>query len=364
MNNSFDSLRSAIHEAVRDAFQFQLNEDRVVKFGGKVYPKFGQCVIMAGGSGSGKGFALNTYLPIDAKVIDVDAFKDLYTDLLNRPNSIVYRTDPRRAKDKETNGDMLYDVTNPEDTSALHYAVDDQGWKEMTHDNFFSPKSREIKITHTDKEGNPITRDHTRERLPNVILDTTGKNISELIEQSTRAKRLGYETHLVWVVTSRDSAIRQALGRERQVSQSLFHDIHNKIMDKLPPFLFGEAGYYFDHAWLIFNSGVGLAPKTPEADLNTCVELRKQGNQFKINHSDLFRLQSILGPKEENPKQPTTYKDFNQVAPKNDDYFKPLSPEKEQSALRHGRTPKPIRRNHTLDQYGRGVTQAGDHLRN
>lgn len=46
-----ESLRSQLNNDT-------INEAKVVTFDGKVNPNFGHAVIMAGGAGSGKGFAL------------------------------------------------------------------------------------------------------------------------------------------------------------------------------------------------------------------------------------------------------------------------------------------------------------------
>ena len=52
-----------------------LTEDKICKFGGEMFPKFGWCVIMLGGPGSGKSTAFNRRIAIDAKKYDPDSFK-------------------------------------------------------------------------------------------------------------------------------------------------------------------------------------------------------------------------------------------------------------------------------------------------
>ena len=56
--------------------RIQLLEDKVTKFGGEVFPKFGWCCILAGGSGSGKGYTLKNYIPIEGRMFDPDAVKE------------------------------------------------------------------------------------------------------------------------------------------------------------------------------------------------------------------------------------------------------------------------------------------------
>ena len=51
--------------------------EKLITFGGKAYPKFGNIVIMAGGAGSGKGFVLNKLVGVEGKVFDVDELKRL-----------------------------------------------------------------------------------------------------------------------------------------------------------------------------------------------------------------------------------------------------------------------------------------------
>ena len=59
--------------------QCLLDENKVIAFSGdKVYPRFGWCVILSGGTGSGKGFVINKQLPIDGKVMNVDHYNKLY----------------------------------------------------------------------------------------------------------------------------------------------------------------------------------------------------------------------------------------------------------------------------------------------
>lgn len=49
--------------------------EKLITFGGKAYPNFGNVVIMAGGTGSGKGFVLSNLVGLEGKVMDVDALK-------------------------------------------------------------------------------------------------------------------------------------------------------------------------------------------------------------------------------------------------------------------------------------------------
>jgi ABC-type uncharacterized transport system YnjBCD ATPase subunit len=51
--------------------------EKLITFGGKAYPKYGNIVVMAGGAGSGKGFILSNLVGVEGKVFDVDELKTL-----------------------------------------------------------------------------------------------------------------------------------------------------------------------------------------------------------------------------------------------------------------------------------------------
>ena len=57
-----------------------LNEASAITFGNRIFPESGWCVILVGGSGSGKGYIQTDALLIDAKVFDVDSLKTLYVN--------------------------------------------------------------------------------------------------------------------------------------------------------------------------------------------------------------------------------------------------------------------------------------------
>ena len=111
MNNLFHtSMCEMIKKSIKESLQ---DEDRIVKFNNRTYPRFGQAVIMVGGSGSGKSFCIGSgIIPMDAKVFDTDAFKKKYVKLQSNPNSSIAKSDSHQ-----------YDLSNDEDISALHLKV-------------------------------------------------------------------------------------------------------------------------------------------------------------------------------------------------------------------------------------------------
>ena len=184
-----------------------LSENRVVTFNGRTYPRNGWCVVLSGGSGSGKGFVVNNGLPIDGKVIDVDKYKEFFVKMNNN-------------RVEGDNGEEIYDPQNPEHVSYVHQQVKQRGWKEKRRAEILNPKT------------------HRGDMLPNIIFDITGKNPNEsVIEIVEESKKVGYNNILVWVVSNRSESIIRNVQRPRRVADEHLHKIHNDLMISMLPFL-------------------------------------------------------------------------------------------------------------------------------
>ena len=66
-----------------------------------------------------------------------------------------------------------------------------------------------------------------------LIIDGTGKNYEKIAAQSIYLKRLGYDTHMIFVNTSLDTALKRNAERERRVSNSVatnsWRDVQSNI---------------------------------------------------------------------------------------------------------------------------------------
>lgn len=51
-----------------------LNEDKIVKFGGKISTDAGWCLILSGGAGSGKGFVQSNVMDFKSRVFNLFTF--------------------------------------------------------------------------------------------------------------------------------------------------------------------------------------------------------------------------------------------------------------------------------------------------
>ena len=175
---------------------FQELEEKLILFnGGKNY---GQIVFMAGGAGSGKGFAIQNFMQGEKfKVRDVDEWKKALIKL---------------AKMKDSDSDLAkLNLRNPEDVFKLHTIVREKGIKNKTLD---------MLLTGAKKD-----------RLPNILFDITMKDSSDISDVAPKLIDAGYDPkniHLVWVLTSYKQAAKANKERDRVVPDAILFQSHQK----------------------------------------------------------------------------------------------------------------------------------------
>ena len=147
--------------------------------------KYGQIVFMAGGAGSGKGFAVNNFMEGNKfKVRDVDQWKKAFLTLAET-----------QKKFKEIRG---LDLRKPKDAFKLHKFIKEKGIKEKTLDLLLSNARQGI--------------------LPNLLFDITLKDKNSITEILPSLVAAGYDTkniNIVWVLTEYSVAIKQNRDPER-----------------------------------------------------------------------------------------------------------------------------------------------------
>ena len=173
---------------------YDLLYEKLVVFNGGA--KYGQIVFMSGGAGSGKGFASKSFMESEKfKTRDVDEWKKAYLEL---------------AKLKDINPELKnLDLKNGDDVFKLHKFVKDRGTKDRTLDLLLS--------------------DVKADRLPNIIFDITGKEMSDFEDVIPRLIETGYSAkniHLAWILTDFKVAYTANLTRERVVPAQVFLDTH------------------------------------------------------------------------------------------------------------------------------------------
>ena len=188
----------------------QYLEEKIILYGqGK---RYGQIVFLAGGAGSGKGFAISNFMEKEKfKIRDVDEWKKAFIKL---------------ADTKGTHPELKgLQLRNPKDVYKLHMFVKEIGIKD---------KSLEL-----------LLRDANTNRLPNIMFDITMKDANDITDVLPKLIEAGYDSkniHLTWVLTNYAVAIVNNRNRERVVPEDIMllsHEgaaksMYNVIKGKIP----------------------------------------------------------------------------------------------------------------------------------
>lgn len=191
---------------------------------------YGQVVFLAGGAGSGKGFAGDNFLDSAGfKVRDVDEMKK-QLQILNRLGKLDVETIIKKygknikPKDMEEINKVFgletkrgkkttlqnLNLKNPTHVSVLHNLVKSMGIKDKSLVNMLGATS------------NPET-------LPNIMFDITAKDLSDITDVLPLLKNAGYNSnniHLTWVLTNYVTAMENNKGRARMVPEDILLKTH------------------------------------------------------------------------------------------------------------------------------------------
>ena len=188
----------------------QYLEEKLILYGqGK---KYGQIVFLAGGAGSGKGFAISNFMEKEKfKIRDVDEWKKSFIKMADLQD-----------KHPEIKG---LNLKNPKDVYKIHIFVKKLGIKD---------KSLDIMLA-----------DANTDRLPNIMFDITMKDVSDIGDIIPKLEKAGYDSkniHLTWVLTDYSVAIVNNRNRDRVVPEDIMllsHEgaatnMYDVIRGKLP----------------------------------------------------------------------------------------------------------------------------------
>lgn len=232
VNSIIKSLKSKLKESVNESEQL---DEKLITFSNRA--PYGQVVFMAGGAGSGKGFAIDNF--IDAagfKVRDVDEmkkalgkldalgkvsvdrwFKQYGKKLSTKPP----KNNPKGMSEREhieefvlgkgmTISDIASDLKNPNNVASLHYIVDSMGLKDKWLINMLKGKQN-------------------KETLPNLLFDITAKKVASITEVIDPLIQAGYNPkniHLIWVLTNYYTAVEANKERDRVVPDDILLQTH------------------------------------------------------------------------------------------------------------------------------------------
>lgn len=203
--------------------------------------KYGQIVFLAGGAGSGKGFAIQHFMQgSDFKVRDVDELKiafqkldalgkftikelvEKYGDKISEKDKAIIQ---RELIDKNIGMSEL-NLKTPTHVYILHVLVRATGAKDKTLDLMLSGAEKG--------------------QLPNIIFDSTFKEVSDMTDVLPKLFKAGYEPkniHVSWVLTNYQIAIKNNKSRSRVVPEDILlathagaaQTVYNLVTNGMPP---------------------------------------------------------------------------------------------------------------------------------
>ena len=186
--------------------------------------RYGQIVFLAGGAGSGKGFAIKHFMQGEEfKIRDVDELKIAFQKL----------DDLGKFSTKDLL-DKYGDKINERDKDLIQKEVLDKGLK-MSELNLKTPTH--VYILHVlvratgakDKTLDLMLAGAEKGQLPNILFDSTFKDVEDMEKVLPLLLKAGYEPkniHLTWVLTNYQIAIRNNKSRSRVVPEDILLATH------------------------------------------------------------------------------------------------------------------------------------------
>lgn len=191
---------------------------------------YGQIVFLAGGAGSGKGFAADNFMHREKfKVLDVDKLKSALIkidslnkfsldDLLKKYGDNIPESDMKIINDEIVSKGLStkdLNLKNPRHVYVLHVLVRATGAKDKIIDILLNADIM-------------LSADQTV-KLPNIIFDTTLSDMGDVNKYVPRLLALGYESkniHITWVLTNYEVAIVNNAKRPRVVPDDIMLKTH------------------------------------------------------------------------------------------------------------------------------------------
>ena len=231
-----------------------LEEKLIVYSGGK---KYGQIVFLAGGAGSGKGFASDKFMQKDLfKVRDIDEWKKAFLKLSSETR-----------KYPELRG---LNLRSPDDVFKLHTFVKKLGIK-----------SRSLGL---------LLKDVRPDRLPNIMFDITFSDMEDIDEVIPLLMKAGYnprDIHITWVLTNYHIAVKQNKERDRVVPDDIMIKTHTGAATSMFEVIYGNLPRGVDGQVNIIlnnkNNTIKFAD-SPNADPDKKIENVLDFEYFRIKH--------------------------------------------------------------------------------
>ena len=267
--------------------------------------RYGQIVFLAGGAGSGKGFAIRNFMEKEKfKVRDVDEWKRAFMKMADL-----------QGKYPEIKG---LNLKNPRDVAKIHAFVKEKGIKDKTIDLMLA--------------------DANSRHLPNIMFDITMKDANDIDQYMPKLIKAGYDAknvHLTWVLTNYAVAIVNNRNRPRVVADDIMllsHEgaatsMYEVIKGKLPRGLNGSVRVILNNlentiAWVDPDTKKPMRTKQGNIKVRdfTYLTLKKEGKSIG---PEMDVKRQILGWIAANVPQTKLTKDMMGVDPELLDNFMP-----------------------------------------
>ena len=226
------------YSSLKDYRATELIEKQILYNNGK---RYGQIVFLAGGAGSGKGFAIKHFMQGDAfKIRDVDELKVAFQklddlgkftvkDLLDKYGDKISDRDKTLIQNEVVSKGLAMSDLNlktPTHVYILHILVRATGAKDKTLD---------LMLAGAEKG-----------QLPNLIFDSTFKEVEDMTDVLPKLFAAGYEPkniHVSWVLTNYQIAIKNNKSRARVVPEDILlathagaaQTVYNLVTTAMPP---------------------------------------------------------------------------------------------------------------------------------
>jgi hypothetical protein len=214
-------LNFSEYAILKDYRATELIEKQILYNNGK---RYGQIVFLAGGAGSGKGFAIKHFMQGDAfKIRDVDELKVAFQklddlgkftvkDLLDKYGDKISDRDKTLIQNEVVSKGLAMSDLNlktPTHVYILHVLVRATGAKDKTLD---------LMLAGAEKG-----------QLPNILFDSTFKEVSDMTDVLPKLEKAGYQAkdiHVTWVLTNYQIAIKNNKSRNRVVPEDILLATH------------------------------------------------------------------------------------------------------------------------------------------
>jgi len=250
----------------------QLNEKLILYSNGA---KYGQVVFLAGGAGSGKGFAQKNFMEVGKfKVFDVDELKKLFIKVR----------------------DLKMNLRNPQDVFNLHMMVKKSG----------------VKDARLNLLARSLSDSSNKNTLPNLMFDVTLKEIEDIKEIMPMLNALGYESkniHVTWVLTDYYVAVKANQERDRVVPDDILLQTHVGASKTMSEIIKGQLPSGVDGGvYVILNNRKNTIPYVSRSK----EEIKGDNKRKKLGDDDTKPLKTGGSIGKENEKT-IIVKDFTYV---------------------------------------------------